>query len=399
MEILRRKNAKGDKIFFYCDTGREAGHRRALNIFIYTRPKDQIQKNHNKEALKLVDVKKSELILDGQATGTGFLPVHKFKANFLDYYEAFVKANERKGNRHLRNSLTHFKTFIGKSFVSPVDINETLCLRFRQHLLDRFTGETPANYFAEFKKVIRAATKDNYWRHNPVDMLKSKTNASKSLKEILEVEDYLKLLRTPCFNEGHKDAFLFSCYTGLRWIDVKLLKWGSIKDGQLTSRIIQHKTSKPVIITLHPVAVAILSKRRRLPTGISDERVFQLSSQDGCNKIIEKWVKDAGIGKHITWSCARLSFSILLQDKRVDLATVAYLMGHTTTEQVSRTYKRHRPLDQQAAIAQLPSPEDLPYTIKENLTQLKDTYIVPRQPEITDDLPRRPPSVYGDPPA
>ncbi|HEV2481500.1 MAG TPA: hypothetical protein VGS79_17640 [Puia sp.] len=36
--------------------------------------------------------------------------------------------------------------------------------------------------------------------------------------------------------EAHKDAFLFSCYTGLRWIDVKILTWGAIKDGQLTHR-------------------------------------------------------------------------------------------------------------------------------------------------------------------
>jgi hypothetical protein len=38
-------------------------------------------------------------------------------------------------------------------------------------------------------------------------------------------------------------------------------------------------------------------------------------------------MRKARITKHITWSCARLSFSILLQDRNVDEATVAYLMG------------------------------------------------------------------------
>lgn len=33
--------------------------------------------NHNKEALKMIDVRKSEMILDSQATGTGYLPAHK----------------------------------------------------------------------------------------------------------------------------------------------------------------------------------------------------------------------------------------------------------------------------------------------------------------------------------
>ena len=59
-----------------------------------------------------------------------------------------------------------------------------------------------------------------------------------------------------------------------------------------------------------------------------------------------------------------LSFSILLQDKNVDDATVAYLMGHTTTEQVRKTYKRHWPKDQMETIKQLPTPEQMPYYLK-----------------------------------
>ena len=81
------------------------------------------------------------------------------------------------------------------------------------------------------------------------------------------------------------------------------------------------------------------------------------STANGANKVLGAWIKSAGIFKEITWSCARLSFSILLQDRNVDDATVAYLMGHTTTAQVRKTYKRHRPKDQSETIRQLPSPE------------------------------------------
>jgi integrase len=90
-------------------------------------------------------------------------------------------------------------------------------------------------------------------------------------------------------------------------------------------------------------------------------RLLSLPTADGANKIVDTWVQSAGIEKYITWSCARLSFSILLQDKNVDDATVAYLMGHTTTDQVRKTYKRHRPKDQTETIGQLPTPEQLPY--------------------------------------
>jgi hypothetical protein len=75
-------------------------------------------------------------------------------------------------------------------------------------------------------------------------------------------------------------------------------------------------------------------------------------------------VNNAGIEKHVTWSCARLSFFILLQDQNVDDGTVAYLMGHTSTDQVRKTYKRHRPKNQAATINQLPSPTSMPSMLK-----------------------------------
>jgi hypothetical protein len=50
MNILERKNVKGDKIFFYYDLGRGPGQRPSTDIFIYTKPKTQTEKNHNKES-------------------------------------------------------------------------------------------------------------------------------------------------------------------------------------------------------------------------------------------------------------------------------------------------------------------------------------------------------------
>jgi integrase len=361
MNIVKRKTRNGDKAYFSIEYGRNSGERMATGIFIYTHPKDQLEKNHNKEALVLVATKKSELLLEQQAIGTGFIPSHKFKANFLDYYDEFVGNNARDGNRHLKNSRTQFELFLKKNFIAPIDITEELCKRFRKHLLSKYTGATPANYFYNFKQVIRAATKDNYWRNNPVEGVQSRMNPSTTMKENLEADEYIRLLNTPCLNEAVKDAFIFSCYTGLRYVDVKWLKWQDLKGNHLTTRIIQRKTGQPVVLTLHLIAEAILNKRRKLCSTEPISKVFQIPSNDGCNKILQQWVKSPGIEKYITWSCARLSFSILLQDKKVDLATVAYLMGHTTTEHVFRTYKRYRPVDQTASVAQLPAPAEMPY--------------------------------------
>jgi integrase len=355
MNILKRKNKKGDKIIFYYDFGRGAGQRPSTGIFIYTKPQNQIEKNHNKDALRLLQTKKSQLIIEKQSIGTAFIPSHKFKTNFLEYYEDYVQLNNRKANRHLSNSLKQFKLFIVNDFISPIEITENFCKRFRQYLLDKFTGETPSDYYTRFKWVMNAACGDGYFQKNPTENVAAKSNPSISLKENLEVDEYLKLIETPCLNEEVKSAFIFSCYTGLRWVDIKALKWSDIKDAVLTTRIIQAKTGRPVCLTLHSIAQSVLQKQKMKTS--ENDLIFVLPTANGANKILNGWMKAAGINKHITWSCARLSFSILLQDRNVDDATVAYLMGHTSTEQVRKTYKRHRPKNQVETIEKLPSPE------------------------------------------
>ncbi len=209
MNIIKRKNRPGDKYVFYYDLGREPGQRPSTGIFIYTKPKDQIQKNHNKEALALIEVKKSQTIIEKQAIGSAYIPKHKFKSIFLEYYEEYVKLNQRKGNRHLINSFTQFQLFIVRDFISPTDINENFCRRFRQFLLDKYTGETPGNYYSRFKWVVNAATKDGYFHQNPSEKIVSKSKPSAKLKANLEVDEYLTLVNTPCSNEEVKAAFIF----------------------------------------------------------------------------------------------------------------------------------------------------------------------------------------------
>lgn len=359
MNFIKIPNRKGDKIYYHYDLGRGMGQRRTTGVFTYTKPKDQIQRNHNKEANSILETKKSQLIIESQAIGTPFIPHHKFKANFLDYYTDYVMKHRSEENRHLPCSFEKFKLFVGKDFISPTEITEDFCKRFRKYLLDCLTGETPQNYFARFKWVIKAATKDKYFHDNPAEDVSATANPSTELKEVIEADEYLKLINTRCTNEEVKFAFIFCLYTGLRWADVSKVDWQDIKEGKLVTRIIQRKTGRPVVLTLHPTAQKILDGQRKKasifgkPMGL----VFDLPTQDGANKTVGIWALNAGIDKHITWSCARLSFSVLLQDERVDTATVSLLLGHTTTRQVEKTYKRHRPKPQTEAVNVLPSTE------------------------------------------
>lgn len=358
MNIIKRKNRTGTKIMFYFDLGRGAGQRPSTGIFIYANPKDHIQKQFNKEALALLEVKKSELILEMQAAGTSFIPQHKLKKNFLDYYEEFVKKNRRFSNRHLEGSLSKFKAFMRKDMelkendmliVSAADITENLCERFRQYLLDTLGGETPGNYFMRFKRVLKAAKKAGYFRENPCEDIKAKAHPS-AVKDTLTVEEFHILLNSHCQNYEVKKAAVCSMYTGFRWCDIKTLRWERVKEETIVLK--QNKTGVPLQIPLHPVVKAILGER-----GTPNDLVFRLPTADGANKVLGTWVRKSGIDKHITWHCLRHTVSDLLQDAGTDVETVAAFLGQKTAKYVLQTYrKRVTANNVREAATRLPSP-------------------------------------------
>jgi hypothetical protein len=178
----------GQKIWYSFEWGKGPGERQATGMFTYKKPKDEIQENYNKEALALLEFKKSQMIIDYHSMGTQYIPSHRFNDNFLDYYSEFVEQKKRPGNRHLQGSLTQFKLFIKKPRIHPREITESLSARFRDFLTNRFTGQTPAYYFRAFKRVLKSATEDGYFRINPAEDVKSKTHPSKKIKEFTEAD-------------------------------------------------------------------------------------------------------------------------------------------------------------------------------------------------------------------
>lgn len=123
---------------------------------------------------------------------------------------------------------------------------------FRIYLLKHFNEETPYNYFMRFKRVIKAASKDGYFRNNPAEDVIAKSNRNKKIKEILTADEYQQLLNTNCGNYEVKKAFVFSLYIGLRWADVKPLKWENIKPASILLK--QIKTEVPLEVPLHDAA-------------------------------------------------------------------------------------------------------------------------------------------------
>ena len=357
VSIMPRPSRDGSRVYYSLEWGKNAGQRQATGIYTFAKPKTQQEKNHNKEAMIILNSKKSQMVLDLQAVANGQIPQHKVKKNFLEFYNDFVEKNSKEGNRSLICSLNHFREFIEKdfgSFISPVDITENLCERFRNHLLSNLSGETPADYFMRFKRVIKTATKQGYFRVNPADDVTAKAHPS-GIKEVLTVEEYTVLVNSYCPNFEVKKAAVVSMYTGFRWCDVKKLRWSQIKEKTIVLQK-QTKTKVPLEVPLHSVVKTIIGERKG-----PDDLVFSLPTANGANGIVEEWVKIyAKIDKHITWHCFRHTVSDLLQDKGVDVITVAALLGQTTAKYILSTYKKRVKIRHTtAAIEHLPEIDSL----------------------------------------
>ena len=91
INIIKRPSTDKKKVRYTFEWGREKGERLKTGLFTYLKPQNQVEKNHNKETLVIMEIKKSHLTLEFTSRGTGYIPEHKRVPNFLIYYADFCK--------------------------------------------------------------------------------------------------------------------------------------------------------------------------------------------------------------------------------------------------------------------------------------------------------------------
>ncbi len=83
------------KLWYYLEWGKGIGQRKATGIYTWTRPKTKVEKNHNKEAQAILETKRSQMVLDQHSINSSYVPQHKLKTNFLDYYSDYISKIEK----------------------------------------------------------------------------------------------------------------------------------------------------------------------------------------------------------------------------------------------------------------------------------------------------------------
>lgn len=162
-----------------------------------------------------------------------------------------------------------------------------------------------ANYKIRFKKVDRG-----YLTHEQIEIIIQKTFATKRLEHV-------------------RDIFIFSCYTGLAYIDVKNLRETSIRtsfDGNLWIMGKREKTGVNFNVPLLDIPKQILDKYAgTLPNGM----LLPVPSNQKVNAYLKEIGDICGIEKELTFHVARHTFATLTLSKGVSIESVSKMLGHT----------------------------------------------------------------------
>jgi len=196
------------------------------------------------------------------------------------------------------------------------------------------TDATIHSYFKFITAVLNKASSKGLIAVNPVAALETRERpqGQSPEKTFLTLDEVSRLIDTPCpAYPILKNMFLFACFTGLRGSDVKALTWKKVDDNMIGTTM--QKTQKAIYIPISNNARRWLPERGS--AGPQDKVFTGYPTVNTVCRTIDKWAKDAGIDKHVTFHIARHTFATLSLEYGADLYTVSKLLGHqrvTTTQ-------------------------------------------------------------------
>ena len=268
------------------------------------------------------------------------------KCDFIKYFEDLKEKRHQNSSKSIRvnweREVALMKMFTEGKPMTFSNIDMNLLEDYKNFLINApqggskkgtITRNTASTYFSIFKAGLHQAFIDGYLTVDIAAKAKNISYAEKQ-REYLTIDELNTLAATPCDRPIMKRASLFSALTGMRHSDIQKLKWKEIiKDGEHYRILFTQKKTKGVqYMPISDQAYQLCGER-----GEPDRLVFEgLQDPSWINKPLERWIKAAGITKHITFHCFRHTYATLQLTNGTDIYTVSKMLGHTkvTTTQI-----------------------------------------------------------------
>ncbi|MUP45655.1 site-specific integrase [Gramella sp. BOM4] len=270
---------------------------------------------------------------------------HKTLLELMEYHNTNMKNVLKPGTlKNYYTTETYLKEFLQKklkcSDINLKEINYRFVTDFEQFLRNysaKVSRKTCGNngtmkHLERFKKMLNLAIKLEWLVKNPFDNFKFRFE--KHERQYLSKRE-LHLLETTEFTRNSlqkvKDLFVFSCYTGLSYVDIEKLTIHQIVKGIDGSNWIytkREKTDETVKVPLLPQAQILLDKYKDQIT--SGDYLFPVCSNQKVNKYLKEVMLQLKIKKTITFHSARHTFATTVTlSNGVPIETVSKLLGHT----------------------------------------------------------------------
>jgi len=271
----------------------------------------------DKDKLKIIVTMRDQLQNDLLKNETGFTLSDDKDKDFTPYFEHLAQGKDH----NWLTCIKHFKKFTKGARISFANINHSFCSKFAEYLQSQVGANTAIMFFQKFKSTLTIAVKEDIISKNPSLNVSMKRADTK--KEFLNIDEIKKLTTAPKPNPDSCNAFLFSCFTGVRISDLRALTFDQIQDGYLIFK--QQKTGNNERMKLNQTALNIIKMQSEFRR---NDHVFNLMILTTIERHLKIWTTTAGIDKHITFHCGRHTFATMALTNDIDLYTVSKLLGH-----------------------------------------------------------------------
>lgn len=252
---------------------------------------------------------------------------------FPVFARTYVQESDRKRStkENLLTTVTVLQEF--RPGIDFKDITYTFLRDFEVHLKEKGNSvNTIAKHLRQLRTLVNEAINQGYIPSDAYPFRKYKIKQEKGRKEFL-TPDELKRLENLDVDKKLRhvlDAFLFCCYTGLRYSDFCQLTPENIirVNGKRWLYFKSVKTDVEIRLPLHLLfegkALAVL-ERYDIVTDFA-----KIGPNSEANKYLAQLATLARIRKHITYHTARHTCATLLVHQGVPITTVQKLLGHTS---------------------------------------------------------------------
>ena len=245
--------------------------------------------------------------------------------------------------RITRNHLAEFiKEWYDLSEISLKDINHKFICDFEIFMLTsrRCAANTTAKYIQLFKHIIIIAMKNGWIYKNPfADYSIQIKKVDRGYLTQGEIEMIMNYEFSAKRLERVRDVFIFCCFSGLSYIDVKNLNEDNIRtsfDGALWIMGKRGKTKVSYNVPLLEIPQMILEKyKNKLP----NNQLLPVINNQNTNAYLKELCTLCGINKNLTFHVSRHTFATLTLSKGVSVESVSKMLGHTNI-QTTQLYAR-----------------------------------------------------------